>query len=112
MHKEDDPKIVLVASGFAKSWLHVLAISWWLSTSFTFLTTNSVCGVPTPGLKVSKAHYKPVISTQTETQCEEDEQAADILEQMEGATSDDTIHTNDATEDTIQIVHIPGGHSV
>ena len=60
------------------------------------------------GLKMSDAHYKSVTSTQTETNpihSMEDEQATDILAQMQGAISDDT-------QDKLQVVQIPEGHSV
>ena len=66
-------------------------------------------GVEVHGLKMSEAHYKAVTSTQTETNpihnTQEDQQAADILEQMQGATGGDT-------RGTLQIVQIPEGHSV
>ena len=43
--------------------------------------------------------------------CEEDDQAADILEQMEGATSHDTKDRGNCTGDMIQVVKIPEGYS-
>ena len=50
-----------------------------------------------------------MISTQTKTQCEEYDQATDILQKVKGHTSDDTIH---GTGHMIQAVNITEGHSV
>ena len=64
--------------------------------------------VEVQGLKMSDAHYKSVMSTQTKTNLicnKKDDQPADISVQLQGAISEDT-------EGMIQIVQISEGHLV